>query len=65
MLRLSFPPHPPNTHTHTGMADEGSTPLLTPGSFLRDHWEVLKKIGGGGVGEIYKGRDITTGKVSG
>ena len=46
------------------MAEEGPSPLLTPGSLLRDRWEVLKKIGGGGFGEIYKARDITTGKVS-
>lgn len=37
--------------------------LLSPGSFLRDRWEILKKIGGGGFGEIYKARDHVTNLV--
>ena len=40
-----------------------SSPLLSCGAKLRDRWEVLKKIGGGGFGEIYKGRDNSTGQV--
>lgn len=39
--------------------------LLSPGSFLRDRWEITKKIGGGGFGEIYKALDHTTDRVSG
>lgn len=31
--------------------------LLSPNAFLRDRWEILKKIGGGGFGEIYKAKD--------
>lgn len=34
-----------------------SVPLLAPGSYLRDRWEIIKKIGGGGFGEIYKAKD--------
>lgn len=46
-------------------AAAGSTSeLLSQGSFLRDRWEILKKIGGGGFGEIYKARDHVTNLVS-
>lgn len=38
--------------------------LLSPGSFLRDRWEITKKIGGGGFGEIYKALDHTSDRVS-
>ncbi len=34
-----------------------TTPLLAQGSYLRDRWEIVKKIGGGGFGEIYKAKD--------
>ena len=44
------------------MAEE-NTPLLLPATLLKDRWEVLKKIGGGGFGEIYKARDHITGQV--
>ena len=42
------------------MDNDGSSsnsPLLAPGSYLRDRWEIVKKIGGGGFGEIYKAKD--------
>ena len=39
------------------------TPLLSGGCFLKDRWEVLRKIGGGGFGEIYKAKDHDTGEV--
>lgn len=38
--------------------------LLTTETLLKDRWEPLKKIGGGGFGEIYKARDRETNKVS-
>lgn len=47
------------------MTEDSPTPLLTPGTLLKDRWEVVKKIGGGGFGEIYKSRDIHSGEVSG
>ena len=40
-----------------------SSGLLSPGSYLRDRWEILKKIGGGGFGEIYKAQDHVTHSV--
>ena len=43
--------------------EEGNQPLLPVASFLRDRWEILKKIGGGGFGEIYKAKDHDTGQV--
>lgn len=39
------------------MEENSNPPLLPVGSFLRDRWEILKKIGGGGFGEIYKAKD--------
>ena len=43
--------------------EESNPPLLPVGSYLRDRWEILKKIGGGGFGEIYKAKDQDTGQV--
>ena len=45
--------------------EESNPPLLPVASFLRDRWEILKKIGGGGFGEIYKAKDHDTGQVRG
>lgn len=49
------------------MADDQSvptsSPLLVNGIKLRERWEILKKIGGGGFGEIYKAKDSSTGQV--
>ena len=44
-------------------SSEADSPLLTAGVLLKDRWEVLRKIGGGGFGEIYKARDYETGEV--
>ena len=44
-------------------SSEVETPLLNGGCFLKDRWEVLRKIGGGGFGEIYKAKDHETGEV--
>ena len=51
---------------HPGLTEmEESNPQLLPvSSFLRDRWEILKKIGGGGFGEIYKAKDHDTGQVA-
>ncbi len=46
------------------MTEESPAPLLTPGTLLKDRWEVVKKIGGGGFGEIYKAKDVRNGEVS-
>lgn len=43
--------------------EESNPPLLPVSSFLRDRWEILTKIGGGGFGEIYKAKDHDTGQV--
>ncbi|XP_074662887.1 uncharacterized protein LOC141915300 [Tubulanus polymorphus] len=37
-----------------------SEDILLPGSLVKDRWRVLKKIGGGGFGEIYEGLDMVT-----
>ncbi|ESO02080.1 hypothetical protein HELRODRAFT_65295 [Helobdella robusta] len=34
--------------------------LLSVGQLIKDKWKVIKKIGGGGFGEIYEGEDLTT-----
>ena len=46
------------------MSSSEDAPLLTGGVFLKDRWEVLRKIGRGGFGEIYKAKDHDTGEVS-
>lgn len=45
------------------MSSSEDAPLLTSGILLKDRWEVLRKIGRGGFGEIYKARDYDTGEV--
>ncbi|XP_046741888.1 uncharacterized protein LOC124408761 isoform X3 [Diprion similis] len=37
-----------------------SVDLLQPGHVVKERWKVLKKIGGGGFGEIYEGLDLVT-----
>ena len=32
--------------------------LLQPGHIVKERWKVTKKIGGGGFGEIYEGRNF-------
>ncbi|KAJ8683701.1 hypothetical protein QAD02_019493 [Eretmocerus hayati] len=34
--------------------------LLQPGHVVKERWKILKKIGGGGFGEIYEGLDLVT-----
>ncbi|GAA50780.1 tau tubulin kinase [Clonorchis sinensis] len=34
------------------------TDLVSPGSIIKDRWRVVKKIGGGGFGEIYEAQEI-------
>ncbi|XP_038219792.1 uncharacterized protein LOC119838057 [Zerene cesonia] len=42
---------------HITMATED---LLQPGHVVKERWKVIKKIGGGGFGEIYEGLDLVT-----
>nr|XP_022909902.1 tau-tubulin kinase homolog Asator-like isoform X1 [Onthophagus taurus] len=37
-----------------------SEDLLQPGHVVKERWKVVKKIGGGGFGEIYEGLDLIT-----
>ncbi|XP_042235978.1 tau-tubulin kinase homolog Asator-like isoform X7 [Homarus americanus] len=37
-----------------------SEDLLQPGHVVKERWKVLRKIGGGGFGEIYEGQDLVT-----
>lgn len=34
--------------------------LLSPGHVVKERWKVVRKIGGGGFGEIYEGQDLIT-----
>lgn len=34
--------------------------LLQPGHVVKERWKVVKKIGGGGFGEIYEGLDLVS-----
>ncbi|XP_055317380.1 tau-tubulin kinase homolog Asator isoform X5 [Sitodiplosis mosellana] len=44
-------------HNHSKMATED---LLQPGHVVKERWKVVRKIGGGGFGEIYEGQDLIT-----
>ena len=46
------------------MSSSEDGPLLTVSTFLKDRWEVLRKIGRGGFGEIYKAKDHDSGEVT-
>ena len=48
----------------TTLSSSEDAPLLMGGVFLKDRWEILRKIGRGGFGEIYKAKDHETGEVS-
>lgn len=37
-----------------------SEDLLQPGHYVKDRWKIVRKIGGGGFGEIYEGQDVIT-----
>lgn len=39
--------------------DEKNKDLLVPGDIIKTRWKVLRKIGGGGFGEIYEAVDTT------
>ena len=43
---------------------EEASQLLSLGTVLKDKWQLIEKIGGGGFGEIYKAKDITNNEVS-
>lgn len=45
------------TNGHITMATED---LLQPGHVVKERWKVVRKIGGGGFGEIYEGVDLVT-----
>ena len=45
------------------MSSSEDAPLLIGGVLLKDRWEILRKIGRGGFGEIYKAKDHETGEV--
>lgn len=47
-----------NNNNHSSkMATED---LLSPGHVVKERWKVVRKIGGGGFGEIYEGQDLIT-----
>ena len=41
-------------------ATPASEDLLQPGHVVKERWKVVKKIGGGGFGEIYEGLDLVS-----
>lgn len=46
------------------MAKTRETCLLSPGTILKERWQLIERIGGGGFGEIYSTKDLLTGQVS-
>lgn len=49
--------HNNQNNTTLKMATED---LLQPGHVVKERWKVVRKIGGGGFGEIYEGQDLIT-----
>ena len=37
--------------------------LLCAGCLIKEKWQIIKKIGGGGFGEIYHAKEVTSTKV--
>ncbi|KAM6956635.1 tau-tubulin kinase 1 [Aplochiton taeniatus] len=51
----------PVVHTDENMNGAGEqVDILSPNCMVKDRWKVLKKIGGGGFGEIYEALDLLT-----
>uniref|UniRef100_A0AAV2LA78 Protein kinase domain-containing protein n=1 Tax=Knipowitschia caucasica TaxID=637954 RepID=A0AAV2LA78_KNICA len=52
----------PGLHDNNNMNGSGSeqVDILPPNCMVKDRWKVLKKIGGGGFGEIYEALDLLT-----
>uniref|UniRef100_A0A8C8D601 non-specific serine/threonine protein kinase n=1 Tax=Oncorhynchus tshawytscha TaxID=74940 RepID=A0A8C8D601_ONCTS len=51
----------PGLQDHANMNGAGETAdILPPNCMVKDRWKVLKKIGGGGFGEIYEALDLLT-----
>ncbi|KAH8397329.1 hypothetical protein KR215_012183, partial [Drosophila sulfurigaster] len=48
---------PENKEKNNKMTSED---LLQPGHVVKERWKVIRKIGGGGFGEIYEGQDLIT-----
>lgn len=51
---------PPVQQRHQLSIRMTSEDLLQPGHVVKERWKVMRKIGGGGFGEIYEGQDLIT-----
>lgn len=56
-FRVRSPSTDQNNNNNIKMASED---LLQPGHVVKERWKVIRKIGGGGFGEIYEGQDLIT-----
>jgi len=45
------------------MTTDQTAPLLNTNDYVKSKWKILKKIGGGGFGEIYEASDSVTGET--
>ncbi|XP_025834848.1 tau-tubulin kinase homolog Asator isoform X3 [Agrilus planipennis] len=57
---LSWDGAPIDSTDHNNNIRMTSEDLLQPGHVVKERWKVVKKIGGGGFGEIYEGLDLIT-----
>ncbi|CRK99849.1 CLUMA_CG013152, isoform A [Clunio marinus] len=56
-FRVRSPSTDQNNNQNITMTSED---LLQPGHVVKERWKVVRKIGGGGFGEIYEGQDLIT-----
>ncbi|XP_055373380.1 uncharacterized protein DDB_G0283357 isoform X2 [Condylostylus longicornis] len=57
VIRIASPSRTTDRNNNIRMTSED---LLQPGHVVKERWKVVRKIGGGGFGEIYEGQDLIT-----
>jgi tau tubulin kinase len=48
------------SNQHNNNSQLNSSPILSSGHIVKERWKVLRRIGGGGFGEIFECLDLQT-----
>ncbi len=48
------------SNQHNNSSQLNSSPILSSGHIVKERWKVLRRIGGGGFGEIFECLDLQT-----